>query len=135
MQLVFHKLRFGLVRHKQPLHLDNIIQLVASDCPKNPSTRWTVYNILLPRSDILSQSKNRQPIPSLVRSSPNSDSQSRSAFISYLGGITFPRFFDTEFSLMGKFGTLGYPIIKHKAGEMSKIFADNLQKELANTTS
>ena len=34
MQLVFHKLRFGLVRHKQPLHLDNIIQLVASDCPK-----------------------------------------------------------------------------------------------------
>jgi len=36
---------------------------------------------------------------------------------------------------MGKFRTLGYPIIKHKAGEMSKIFADNLQKELANTTS
>jgi hypothetical protein len=40
-----------------------------------------------------------------------------------------------ESSLMGKLGTLGYPIIKHKAGEMSKIFADNLQKELANTTS
>jgi|TARA_B100000446_G_scaffold157992_1_gene155701 hypothetical protein len=36
---------------------------------------------------------------------------------------------------MGKLGTLGYPIIKHKAGEMFKTFADNLQKELANTTS
>ena len=36
---------------------------------------------------------------------------------------------------MGKLGTLGYPMIKQKAGEMSKIFADNLQKELANTTS
>ena len=135
MQLVFHKLRFGLVRHKQPLHLDNIIQLVASDCPKNPSTRWTVYNILFSRTDILSQSENRQPIPSLVRSSPNSDSPSRSAFIVYRGGITFPRFFDTEFSLIGKLGTLGYPIIKHKVGEMSKIFADNLRKELTNTTS
>jgi len=36
---------------------------------------------------------------------------------------------------MGKLGTLGYAIIKHKAGEMFKTFADNLQKELANTTS
>ena len=83
----------------------------------------------------MSQSENRQPIPSLVRSSPNSDSPSRSAFIVYRGGITFPRFFDTEFSLIGKLGTLSYPIIKHKVGEMSKIFADNLQKELTNTTS
>tara|TARA_B000000460_G_scaffold132185_1_gene93100 strand:+ start:48 stop:149 length:102 start_codon:yes stop_codon:yes gene_type:complete len=32
-------------------------------------------------------------------------------------------------------GKLGYPMIKHKAGEMSKIFADTLQKKLANTTS
>jgi len=43
--------------------------------------------------------------------------------------------YDMEFSLMGKLGTLGYPIIKHKASEMSKIFADNLQTELANTGS
>ena len=40
--------------------------------------------------------------------------------------------YEIEFSLMGKLGTLGYPMIKHKAGEMSKTFADNLRKELAN---
>ncbi len=39
--------------------------------------------------------------------------------------------YEIEFSLMGKLGTLGYPMIKHKAGEMSKTFADNLRKELA----
>ena len=38
--------------------------------------------------------------------------------------------YEIEFSLMGKLGTLGYPMIKHKAGEMSKTFADNLRKEL-----
>ena len=118
-----------------PVKVRNIIQLVASDCPKNPPTRWTVYNILLPRTDILNQSRNSRTIPSLVRFSSNSDSQSRSAFIAHRGGITFPRFFDTEFSLMGKLSILGYPMIKQKAGEMSKIFAETLQKKLANTTS
>ena len=39
--------------------------------------------------------------------------------------------YEIEFSLMGKLGTLGYTMIKHKAGEMSKRFADNLRKELA----
>ena len=39
--------------------------------------------------------------------------------------------YEIEFSLMGKLGTLGYPMIKHKAGEMSKKFADNLRKDLA----
>ena len=43
--------------------------------------------------------------------------------------------YEIEFSLMGKLGTLGYPMIKHKAGEMSKTFADNLRKELANAAS
>ena len=43
--------------------------------------------------------------------------------------------YEIEFSLMGKLGTLGYPIIKHKAGEMSKTFADNLRKELASAAS
>ena len=38
--------------------------------------------------------------------------------------------YEIEFSLMGKLGTLGYPMIKHKAGEMSKTFADNLRNEL-----
>ena len=41
--------------------------------------------------------------------------------------------YEIEFSLLGKLGTLGYPVIKHKAGEMSKTFADNLRQELANT--
>ena len=40
--------------------------------------------------------------------------------------------YEIEFSLMGKLGTLGYPMIKHKAGEMSKTFADNLRKELSD---
>ena len=43
--------------------------------------------------------------------------------------------YDIEFSLMGKLGTLGYPLLKHKAGEMSKKFADNLRDELAGTAS
>jgi len=40
--------------------------------------------------------------------------------------------FDIDFSLLGKLGTLGYPVIKHKAGEMSRHFAENLRKELAD---
>ena len=40
--------------------------------------------------------------------------------------------FDIDFSLLGKLGTLGYPVIKHKAGEMSRRFAENLRKELAD---
>ncbi len=43
--------------------------------------------------------------------------------------------YEIEFTLMGKLGTLGYPMIKHKAGEMSKTFADNLRKELASAPS
>ena len=43
--------------------------------------------------------------------------------------------YEIEFTLMGKLGTLGYPMIKHKAGEMSKTFADNLRKELASAAS
>ena len=43
--------------------------------------------------------------------------------------------YEIEFSLMGKLGTLGYPMLKHKAGEMSKKFADNLRDELAGTAS
>ncbi len=43
--------------------------------------------------------------------------------------------YEIAFTLMGKLGTLGYPMIKHKAGEMSKTFADNLRKELAGAAS
>jgi carbon monoxide dehydrogenase subunit G len=43
--------------------------------------------------------------------------------------------YEIEFSLMGKLGTLGYPMLKHKAGEMSKKFADNLREELSKTAS
>ncbi len=40
--------------------------------------------------------------------------------------------YEIEFNLMGKLGALGYPMVKHKAGELSKTFADNLRKELAS---
>jgi len=43
--------------------------------------------------------------------------------------------YEIEFSLMGKLGTLGYPMLKHKAGEMSKKFADNLREELPRASS
>ncbi len=43
--------------------------------------------------------------------------------------------YEIEFSLMGKLGTLGCPMIKHKASEMSETFADNLRKELASAAS
>ena len=43
--------------------------------------------------------------------------------------------YQLEFSLMGKLVTLGYPMIKHKAGEMPQTFADNLRNELANAAS
>lgn len=40
--------------------------------------------------------------------------------------------FDIDFTLLGKLGTLGYPVIKHKAGQMSQSFAENLRKELGD---
>ena len=43
--------------------------------------------------------------------------------------------YNIKFSLIGKLGTLGYPKTKHKSGEMSKMFADNLRKELARADS
>ena len=43
--------------------------------------------------------------------------------------------YNIKFSLIGKLGTLGYRITKHKSGEMSKMFADNLRKELARADS
>ena len=43
--------------------------------------------------------------------------------------------YEIEFSLMGKLGTLGYSMLKHKAGEMSKKFADNLREDLSRTAS
>lgn len=43
--------------------------------------------------------------------------------------------YEIEFSLMGKLGTLGYPILKRKASEMSKLFASNLRAELAGADS
>jgi carbon monoxide dehydrogenase subunit G len=38
--------------------------------------------------------------------------------------------FEIDFSLLGKLGTLGYPVVKHKAGDMARQFADNLRKEM-----
>ncbi len=38
--------------------------------------------------------------------------------------------FSMEFSLLGKLGTLGYAVVKHKAGEMARVFSENLKKSL-----
>ena len=38
--------------------------------------------------------------------------------------------FEIDFSLMGKLGTLGYPVVKHKASDMARVFGENLKKEL-----
>ena len=38
--------------------------------------------------------------------------------------------FSMEFSLLGKLGTLGYAVVKHKAGEMAGLFGENLKRAL-----
>ncbi len=38
--------------------------------------------------------------------------------------------FNMEFSILGKLGTLGYPVVKQKAGEMARRFGENLKKGL-----
>ena len=38
--------------------------------------------------------------------------------------------YNIEFSLLGKLGTLGYPVVKQRAGEMARLFGENLQREL-----
>ena len=42
--------------------------------------------------------------------------------------------FDVEFILMGKLGSLGYPMIRRKAAEMSRQFAANLGKVTETAT-
>lgn len=41
-------------------------------------------------------------------------------------GLTF----NMEFSLLGKLGSLGYPVVKRKAGEIARLFGENLKKSL-----
>ena len=41
-------------------------------------------------------------------------------------GLTF----NMEFSLLGKMGSLGYPVGKRKAGEIARLFGENLKKSL-----
>ena len=38
--------------------------------------------------------------------------------------------FSMEFSLLGKLGTLGYPVIKQKAAQMARLFGENLKRAL-----
>lgn len=38
--------------------------------------------------------------------------------------------FNMEFSLLGKLGALGYPVVKQKAGEMARRFGENLKQAL-----
>jgi carbon monoxide dehydrogenase subunit G len=38
--------------------------------------------------------------------------------------------FAIEFTLLGKLGAMGYPLVKRKAGEMAELFGENLRKRL-----
>ena len=38
--------------------------------------------------------------------------------------------FNMEFTILGKLGTLGYPVVKQKAGEMARRFGENLKNAL-----
>jgi carbon monoxide dehydrogenase subunit G len=38
--------------------------------------------------------------------------------------------FTIEFTLLGKLGAMGYPLVKRKAGEMAQLFGENLRERL-----
>ena len=38
--------------------------------------------------------------------------------------------FNIEFTLLGKLGARGYPLVKRKAGEMAQVFGENLRERL-----
>jgi carbon monoxide dehydrogenase subunit G len=38
--------------------------------------------------------------------------------------------FAIEFTLLGKLGAMGYPLVKRKAGEMAELFGENLRQRL-----
>ena len=38
--------------------------------------------------------------------------------------------FNIEFTLLGKLGAMGYPLVKRKAEEMAQVFGENLQERL-----
>jgi len=38
--------------------------------------------------------------------------------------------FNIEFTLLGKLGAMGYPLVKRKAGEMAQLFGENLRERL-----
>ena len=38
--------------------------------------------------------------------------------------------FNIEFTLLGKLGAIGYPLVKRKAGEMAQLFGENLRERL-----
>ena len=38
--------------------------------------------------------------------------------------------FTVEFTLLGKLGAMGYPLVKRKAGEMAQLFGENLRDRL-----
>ena len=38
--------------------------------------------------------------------------------------------FNIEFTLLGKLGAMGYPLVKRKAGEMAQAFGENLRERL-----
>ena len=38
--------------------------------------------------------------------------------------------FKIEFTLLGKLGAMGYPLVKRKAAEMAQLFGENLRERL-----
>ena len=38
--------------------------------------------------------------------------------------------FNIEFTILGKLGAMGYPLVKRKAGEMAQVFGENLRERL-----
>ena len=38
--------------------------------------------------------------------------------------------FNIEFTLLGKLGAMGYPLVKRKAGDMAQVFGENLRERL-----
>ena len=38
--------------------------------------------------------------------------------------------FNIEFTLLGKLGAMGYPLVNRKAGEIAQVFGENLRKRL-----
>jgi len=53
--LLEDKIYSVLERHKQPMHWDNIVELLKPEIVDSPYSNWTIYNLLLSRTDLFNQ--------------------------------------------------------------------------------